>query len=227
MSTEQQQQETISQNLDQEYAENYNNNNNNGNDDNDNDGEIKQLDITTKSNYIPRSSKTPEEIEEQKEIDSRSVYVGNVDYKTTPEELDEFFKNIGSINRVTILYDRFTGYPKGYAYIEFESKNSVNSAIELNGVDFKNRKISIVAKRTNLPGFKKNGGRGGFRGRGGRGNGRGGSFRGRGRGRGGRGRGNGRGGSSFRGGYKGDFNGVDTVVQDIDPTTTAHPVDAE
>ena len=47
------------------------------------------------------------------DADGRSVYVGNVDYTTTPEELQNHFKSCGSINRVTILCDKFTGHPKG------------------------------------------------------------------------------------------------------------------
>ncbi|KAL6449905.1 Pabp2 Polyadenylate-binding protein 2 [Candida maltosa Xu316] len=141
----------------------------------------------------PRSQETEEERKErlikQEEIDSRSVYVGNVDYQSSPEQLEEFFHVVGIIERVTILFDRFTGLPKGYAYIEFEKAESVPKAIEdLHGKAFRGREIRVTAKRTNLPGFRRgNGfrgrGRGGFRGRGGRGGFRGG----RGRGRGGRG----------------------------------------
>jgi polyadenylate-binding protein 2 len=40
--------------------------------------------------------------------------VGNVDYSTSPEELQAHFQSCGSINRVTILLDKFTGHPKGY-----------------------------------------------------------------------------------------------------------------
>ncbi|KAH3675734.1 hypothetical protein WICMUC_002526 [Wickerhamomyces mucosus] len=140
--------------------------------------------------FFPRTRKTPEELAEQQELDKRSVYVGNVDFKSTPDEVEEFFNSAGSINRVTILFDRYTGYPKGYAYVEFESAESVEKAVnELNGKEFRGRILSVVAKRTNLPGFS-NKPRGSFRGRG-----RGG-FRGRGRGRGGfRG---GRGGYSTR-----------------------------
>lgn len=203
--TEEEQHEAIVQELAQEYAENFGA-----------DGEAGDLTAQPDQSRF-RTSKTPEEIEAQKEIDSRSVYVGNVDYKATPEELDEFFRTIGSINRVTILYDRFTGYPKGYAYVEFELKESAESALDLSGTDFKNRKISVVAKRTNLPGYRRGGGRGGFRGgrggragfRGGRG-GRGGNFR-------------GRGGFRARGGnFRADGAGATTDQDIIDPTTTAH-----
>jgi len=54
------------------------------------------------------------ELRESKEdIDSRSVFVGNVDYGASPEEIQAHFGSCGSINRVTILLDKFTGHPKG------------------------------------------------------------------------------------------------------------------
>jgi polyadenylate-binding protein 2 len=42
------------------------------------------------------------------EVDKRSVHVSNVDFSTTPEELGEFFSSCGTINRVSILMDKFT-----------------------------------------------------------------------------------------------------------------------
>lgn len=75
----------------------------------------------------------PMETEEDKSLaDSRSIYVGNVssfvfvgitlvieflpsqvDYGATPEEIQQHFQACGTINRVTILCDKFTGHPKG------------------------------------------------------------------------------------------------------------------
>lgn len=51
--------------------------------------------------------------ERREDIDSRSVFVGNVDYGASPEEIQDHFKSCGSINRVTILLDKHTGHPKG------------------------------------------------------------------------------------------------------------------
>jgi polyadenylate-binding protein 2 len=51
--------------------------------------------------------------ESREDIDSRSVFVGNVDYGASPEEIQTHFQSCGSINRVTILLDKFTGHPKG------------------------------------------------------------------------------------------------------------------
>lgn len=52
--------------------------------------------------------------EDKEDIDARSIFVGNVDYGASPEEIQAHFQSCGSINRVTILLDKFTGHPKGY-----------------------------------------------------------------------------------------------------------------
>jgi polyadenylate-binding protein 2 len=51
--------------------------------------------------------------ENKEDIDARSIFVGNVDYGASPEEIQAHFQSCGSINRVTILLDKFTGQPKG------------------------------------------------------------------------------------------------------------------
>ncbi|GJJ07350.1 hypothetical protein Clacol_001551 [Clathrus columnatus] len=62
----------------------------------------------------PPSEDTNMEGDDDKEAaDLRSVYVGNVDYGATPEEIQAHFQSCGTINRVTILCDKFTGHPKG------------------------------------------------------------------------------------------------------------------
>ncbi|KAF4209658.1 hypothetical protein CNMCM8980_005048 [Aspergillus fumigatiaffinis] len=126
--------------------------------------------------------------EDKEEIDARSIFVGNVDYGASPEEIQAHFQSCGSINRVTILLDKFTGQPKGYAYVEFAEPSLVAQALVLNESVFRGRNLKVVPKRTNLPGMSSRGrGRGGFRG--GRGFHRGGfpprgGYRGGGRGRG-------------------------------------------
>jgi len=106
--------------------------------------------------------------EDKEDIDSRSIFVGNVDYSASPEEIQAHFQSCGSINRVTILLDKFTGHPKGYAYVEFTEPSLVAQALVLNESVFRGRNLKVVPKRTNLPGLTRGrGGRGGFRGRGG------------------------------------------------------------
>ncbi|KAK1442998.1 hypothetical protein BgAZ_305160 [Babesia gibsoni] len=81
------------------------------------------------------------EAKENDEVDRRSVYVGNVDYSTKPYDLQEFFKASGQINRITIMVDKWSGKPKGYAYIEFANEDAVNNALMLNDCLFKERII--------------------------------------------------------------------------------------
>ncbi|KAH8730298.1 hypothetical protein GQ44DRAFT_607518 [Phaeosphaeriaceae sp. PMI808] len=145
--------------------------------------------------------------ESKEDVDARSVFVGNVDYGASPEEIQAHFQSVGSINRVTILLDKFTGHPKGYAYVEFTEPNLVNEALVLDNSVFRNRNLKVVPKRTNLPGMTRGGRGGGGGGRGGRGGygGRGSPYGGRGGGYGGGGGGGGYGaprGGGYRGGYR-------------------------
>jgi polyadenylate-binding protein 2 len=89
----------------------------------------------------------------REEVDARSVFVGNVDYAVTPEELQLHFQSCGTVNRVTILTDK-AGAPKGYAYVEFLEAEAVPNAVLLNDSELHARAIKVVAKRTNVPGLK-------------------------------------------------------------------------
>lgn len=62
---------------------------------------------------LEQQSTAVEQSEDRETVDSRSIFVGNVDYSTSPEEIENYFRQCGSINRVTILLDKFTGQPKG------------------------------------------------------------------------------------------------------------------
>ncbi|XP_028342759.1 embryonic polyadenylate-binding protein 2 isoform X6 [Physeter macrocephalus] len=100
---------------------------------------------------------------EAAEADHRSVYVGNVDYGGTAQELEAYFNHCGEIQRVTILCDKFSGHPKGYAYIEFATESSAQAAVELDKSVFRGRVLKVLPKRTNLPGISSTD-RGGLRG---------------------------------------------------------------
>ncbi|XP_075396920.1 polyadenylate-binding protein 2-like [Tenrec ecaudatus] len=91
--------------------------------------------------------------EEKMKADSHSIYVGNVDYRATAEELKAHFYYCGSINRVTILHDKFSGRPKGFAYIEFSDQESARASLSLDDSLFRGRLIKVNPKRTNRPGM--------------------------------------------------------------------------
>jgi polyadenylate-binding protein 2 len=79
--------------------------------------------------------------EQQASRDGLSIYVGQVDYTTTPEELLSHFQPCGTVERVTIVCDKMTGRPKGFAYLEFQNDDAVELAIKLDGSEFKGRSL--------------------------------------------------------------------------------------
>ena len=95
----------------------------------------------------------------KQEMDSRSVFVGNVDYSCTPQEVQKHFQSCGTVNRVTIKADKF-GHPKGFAYVEFMNAEAVQNALLLDQSQLHNRQLKVSAKRTNVPGMKHNRNRG-------------------------------------------------------------------
>ncbi|PIC33674.1 hypothetical protein B9Z55_013570 [Caenorhabditis nigoni] len=119
-------------------------------------------DIQNKMAEKMAAKTVPPTAEEQKEIDARSVFVGNVDFGSSIAEVEEHFKGCGVIIRTTIPKDKFTKRQKNFAYIEFESSESIENALVMNGSLFRARQIVVTAKRTNVPGMgAPRGGRGG------------------------------------------------------------------
>lgn len=90
----------------------------------------------------------------KEEADARSVFVGNVDYACTPEEVQQHFQSCGTVNRVTILTDKF-GQPKGFAYVEFVELEGAQEALLLNESELHGRQLKVNPKRTNVPGMKQ------------------------------------------------------------------------
>ncbi|XP_014729964.1 PREDICTED: embryonic polyadenylate-binding protein 2 [Sturnus vulgaris] len=129
------------------------------------DERLKELQLEAENHLFMNSEAAlfPLTTKEKVEADQRSIYVGNVDYGGTAEELESHFNSCGQINRVTILCDKFSGHPKGYAYIEFEEQSSVKAAVELDESVFRGRVIKVLPKRTNMPGISSTD-RGGYRG---------------------------------------------------------------
>lgn len=120
------------------------------------------------SEKVDAEEKQKEEQAARIEADERSVFVNNVNFNATKDELKAFFEEhtSGKVNRVTLIVDRVSAFPKSYAYVEFESQASVEAAIAMNGFKFKGREIEVKNKRTNIHNY---GGRGGRRDRGSRG----------------------------------------------------------
>jgi RNA recognition motif-containing protein len=98
-----------------------------------------------------------------------NIYVGNLSYETTEEDLRLAFGEFGTVESVNIIKDKFSGQSKGFGFVEMPSKAEGQSAIEgLNGKENKGRTLNVNEAR---PRTENRGGRGGSGG-GGRGGGR-------------------------------------------------------
>lgn len=135
------------------------------------------------------------------------IYVGNLPYSATEEDVTGLFAAHGPVERVKIITDRETGRSKGFAFVTLGDQSQLNSAIEaLNGYDYQGRALRVNASE---PKEFKPGGGGGGGGYGGERRGGGGGYGGERRGGGGGGYGGDRrGGGSYKGGgggggYKG------------------------
>jgi RNA recognition motif-containing protein len=146
---------------------------------------------------------SPNKDKEKEHIMDAKMYVGNLSYDVTQEELQALFEAHGAVSDVFIVKDRESGRPRGFAFVTMEEKSAMDAAIEaLNGEEFMGRNLAINEAR---PREDRPRGGGGGGGGGGYGGGRGGNGGG---GYGGGGRGGDRGGrGGDRGGRGGDRGG--------------------
>jgi len=82
------------------------------------------------------------------------LYVGNLSYNTTDEDLRTLFTQAGTVKSVEVIKDRDTGRSKGFAFVEMDNQAEVESAIKaFNGYSLDNRqlKVSIARPREERP----------------------------------------------------------------------------
>jgi cold-inducible RNA-binding protein len=119
-----------------------------------------------------------------------NIYVGNLSYDVTEDELREEFKAFGEVSSVNVIKDKFSGQSKGFAFVEMPKLSEGQAALTgLNGKKLKDRTITVTGARERSAGGGGGGGGRSFGGGGGGrsfGGGRGGGF--------GGGKGGGRGG---------------------------------
>jgi RNA recognition motif-containing protein len=103
-----------------------------------------------------------------------NIYVGNLAFALTEDDLRQAFENYGTVASVTIITDKFTGKPRGFAFVEMPDNSEAQAAIDgLNGQDLGGRALRVnEAKPRESRPRNGGGGRGGFGG-GPRGGGRG------------------------------------------------------
>jgi RNA recognition motif-containing protein len=99
----------------------------------------------------------------------QKIYVGNMSYETTEQQLRTMFAEAGTVETVDVIMDRFTGSPKGFAFITMSTQEEMEKAISLfNGKDVNGRQLTVNKAR---PREERPGGGGSFNRTGNRGRG--------------------------------------------------------
>jgi len=103
---------------------------------------------------------------------SNKLYVGNLSFRVTSEDLQEHFATAGAVESANVVYDRETGRSRGFGFVEMADDDAANTAIsQFNGQEYDGRAMVVNEAR---PREDNRGGGGGRRGGGGGGGGYGG-----------------------------------------------------
>jgi RNA recognition motif-containing protein len=104
--------------------------------------------------------------------DGMNIYVGNLSYDTSEEELQKAFSAFGTVASVSMVKDKFTGQSRGFAFVEMPESAEGQAAIDgLNGKELSGRILNINEARPRTDDYGGGGGGGGGRPGGGRGGG--------------------------------------------------------
>jgi cold-inducible RNA-binding protein len=96
------------------------------------------------------------------------LYVGNLSFRTTSEELKEAFSAAGTVESASVIEDRETGRSRGFAFVEMATPEEAAAAIEqFNGKDFGGRNLTVNEAKPRADRGGRGGDRGSYRGGGG------------------------------------------------------------
>lgn len=80
------------------------------------------------------------------------IYVGNLNFRSTEEAVNELFSQFGEVEEVALINDRDTGRPRGFGFVTMTNDEEAKKAIEeLNGKDFDGRDLNINEARPRAP----------------------------------------------------------------------------
>ena len=96
----------------------------------------------------------------------KNIFVGNLSFNTSEDELRQLFEPFGQVDRISILTDRETGRSRGFGFVEMSNSEEGDKAIAgLNGSQFGGRTINVNEARPKAEGARGGGGGGRDRGR--------------------------------------------------------------
>ena len=97
---------------------------------------------------------------------AQKLYIGNLPFTTTENELRELFGKHGNVESAQIIMDRETGQPRGFAFIEMDNADAAIAALDNYSMGGRNLKVNIAKAKTGGGGGGGHGGGGGGGGRG-------------------------------------------------------------
>ena len=96
---------------------------------------------------------------------STKLYVGNLSYNTTENQLQDLFGAHGTVASVDLIMDKFSGRPRGFGFVTMESKEAAEAAVQaLNGKNIDGRDLTVNEARPREERSGGGGGGGGYRG---------------------------------------------------------------
>ena len=78
---------------------------------------------------------------------SKKIYVGNLSFRTTEEELTTLFEQVGAVESASIIADRDTGRSKGFGFVSMSDDDAEKAIGQLNGKDFGGRALTVNEAR--------------------------------------------------------------------------------
>jgi len=90
-----------------------------------------------------------------------NIYVGNMSFDTTEDQLRQAFEGYGEVSSVKIITDKFSGDPKGFGFVEMSAKDEAVAAISgLNGQDLHGRSLNVNEAKPRVESGNRDGGNG-------------------------------------------------------------------
>jgi len=90
-----------------------------------------------------------------------NIYIGNMSFDTTEAQLRQAFEGYGEVSTINIITDKYSGEPRGFAFVEMSAKSEAIAAISgLNGQDLNGRALNVNEAKPRAQGGNRSGGNG-------------------------------------------------------------------
>jgi RNA recognition motif-containing protein len=88
-----------------------------------------------------------------------NIYIGNMSFDTTEAQLRQAFEGFGAVSTVNIITDKFSGEPRGFAFVEMSAQNEATAAISgMNGQELNGRALNVNEAKPRVQSGNRNGG---------------------------------------------------------------------